>query len=264
MTAAKLGLGGHSFISELGNDPQASFEEQCAIVTACLDQGIRLIDTTYYQERAALGAVLEWLDRRDEVEIMAWNFFKQPGKERELVGYTPYEAEHLEVMLAELRTDCIDVLVVHVHDEIPKLHAELALASRWMHEGTVKRVALGMARSEHLLMLPDDHPVSAVLAPYNVFHPEARELFRHAKERGMEALALSPFVRGWRLDELGADKDAAADILLRWVASQPDVDRVIVSMRKKEWVDVNLQAVLRGPLTDAEEARLQGWLARRS
>ncbi len=29
---SKLGLGGHSFIEALGNDPVASFEEQCSIV----------------------------------------------------------------------------------------------------------------------------------------------------------------------------------------------------------------------------------------
>ncbi len=28
----KLGLGGHSYIAQLGNDPPASFAEQCALV----------------------------------------------------------------------------------------------------------------------------------------------------------------------------------------------------------------------------------------
>ncbi len=45
----KLGLGGHSYIAHLGNDPPASFEEQCALVAACLDTGIHLLDTTYYR-----------------------------------------------------------------------------------------------------------------------------------------------------------------------------------------------------------------------
>jgi len=43
----KLGLGGHSYIAQLGNDPPASFEEQCALVAACLDGGIHVLDTTY-------------------------------------------------------------------------------------------------------------------------------------------------------------------------------------------------------------------------
>lgn len=126
---SKLGLGGHSFIEELGNDPHASFEEQCAIVSACLDKGIRLIDTTYYQERIALGKVLQRLGRRNEAEIMAWNFYKQPGKEHQLVGYTPLEPYHIEPMLEELKTDYIDNLVIHAHGDIVKLGRKWSLRS---------------------------------------------------------------------------------------------------------------------------------------
>ena len=80
-----MGLGGHSFIQELGNDPEASFEEQCAIVAAILDSGIYWIATTYYRERVALGNVLQHLrGRRKEARITAWNFFREPGKERQL------------------------------------------------------------------------------------------------------------------------------------------------------------------------------------
>ena len=146
---SKLGLGGHSFIEELGNDPQASFDEQCAIVAACFDNGITLIDTTYYQERVALGHVLKRLGRRDEARIMAWNFFKQPGRENELVGYTPYEPQHLDRMLEELQTDAIDLLVIHAHDDAVKLGEELALAQDWVQAGKVKQVALGMAQLGH-------------------------------------------------------------------------------------------------------------------
>jgi aryl-alcohol dehydrogenase-like predicted oxidoreductase len=259
---AKLGLGGHSFIEQLGNDPLASFEEQCEIVTACLDSGISLIDTTYYQERVALGRVMQKLGRRDEARIMAWNFFKQPGKEDELVGYTPYEEEHLQIMLEELQMEYIDILVIHVHDDSDKLRQELKLAKQWVDEGKVKQVGLGMAALSHLQQLPDDHPVSFVLAPYNAFNTAAEGLFHHAKNIGLEVIALSPFIRGWKLDEIGEDTKEVSEILLRWAAWQPLAEYVVVSMRKAEWVHANLRAVERGPLTREEQTRLDGWVAR--
>ncbi len=259
---SKLGLGGHSFIEELGNDPQASFEEQCAIVSACLDNGIRLIDTTYYQERVALGQVLRQLGRRNEAQIMAWNFFKQPGKENELVGYTPYEPHHIDIMLDELQTGYIDILVIHTHDNEVKLRREMELAQQWVSEGKVKKVALGMVQLKHLQHLPADHPVAYVLAPYNAFNRGAKDMFAKARESGMNTIALSPFIRGWKLDEIGGDKGAVAEILLWWVAAQPLIDRVIVSMRKKEWVRTNLEAVKRGPLGPQEQAKLDDWIAR--
>jgi aryl-alcohol dehydrogenase-like predicted oxidoreductase len=51
-------LGGHSFISQLGNDPPVSDRDQHRIAESCLDHGIQWFDTTYQPERIALGKVL--------------------------------------------------------------------------------------------------------------------------------------------------------------------------------------------------------------
>ena len=259
---SKLGLGGHSFIEQLGNDPQPSFEEQCALVTACLDQGVTLFDTTYYQERVALGKVLETIGRRDEARIMAWNFFKQPGQEEDLVPYTPYEPHHIDVMLEELRTDRVDVLVVHVHPDAEHFAGELELARGWMDAGKARAVGLGMAELPYVEGLPAGHPVTHVLAPYNAFNQGAAEMFQKARGMGLSVIALSPFIRGWKLDEIGGDKRQVSEILLRWVASQDLVDSVIVSMRKAEYVAQNLASVAKGPLTEEEKAKLEAWIAR--
>jgi hypothetical protein len=52
---SRLVLGGHSFIEPLGNDPEPPFDEQCAIVTACLDQGIRYCQVKF---RCGYGRLL--------------------------------------------------------------------------------------------------------------------------------------------------------------------------------------------------------------
>lgn len=256
-----LGLGGHSYIERLGNDPQASFEEQCALVGACLDAGIRLLDTTYYQERVALGKVLRATGRRDEARVMAWNFFKQPGKENDLVPWTTYAPQHIEIMLDELQTDHIDLLVVHAEDEPEKLQHGMDLARRWIDEGKVREVGLGMPSLVHVLRLPDDHPFQYVLAPHNAFR-SATATFVEAKALKLQTIAMSPFIRGWKLDEIGEDTAEVANILLRYVVFQGLADKVIVSMRKKEWVAANLAAVAQGPLNADEHARLQRWIAR--
>jgi aryl-alcohol dehydrogenase-like predicted oxidoreductase len=256
----KLGLGGHTFIEELGNDPKATFEEQCDIVTACLDQGIHLIDTTYYQERVALGHILHNLGRRQEAIILAWNFFKQPGKENNLVSPSHYESHHIDIMLTELQTNYIDILVIHVDDDAAKMKQMLELAKQWIADGKVKKAALGMVKLEHLQQLPENHPISYALAPYNAFNQEALDMFKHAKKMGIGAIALSPYVRGWKLDEINEDKALVSDILLRWAAGNELVDSIIISMRKSEWVKANLETVRRGKLTHSEEEMLQSWI----
>lgn len=257
----KLGLGGHSFIEQLGNDPGASFQEQCAIVSACLDQGIQLIDTTYYQERVALGKVLKELRRRKEAQILAWNFFQQPGKENELVKSTPYESYHIDMMLTELQVNYIDILVMHAHSDMNKQQEEFALAKQWIKEGKIKKVAIGMLRLEHLQQLLEDHPITYVLAPYNAFNQDALGIFQKAREMGLQAIALSPFIRGWKLDEIGEDKAKVAEILLRWVVNNDLVDFVIVSMRMSEWVKANVAALQYGALQPEEAQKLKSWIA---
>jgi hypothetical protein len=174
-------------------------------------------------------------------------------------AHTPYEPHHLDIMLEELQTDFIDTLVVHA-DDADGQRRKLELARDWMESGRVRCVALGMAKARHLDALPEGHPVCGVLTPFNVFARDAADAF--IKAQGMERIALSPFVRGWKLDEIGEDPAEVSGILLRWVASQDLVDHVIVSMRKSEWVRANLDAVARGPLTEEEQIRLEGWLAR--
>jgi aryl-alcohol dehydrogenase-like predicted oxidoreductase len=46
-------------------------------------------------------------------------------------------------------------------------------------------------------------------------------------------------------------------LMLRFSLFQRDVDRVIVGMRKVEWIDRNVESVSRGPLTADEHRRLQ-------
>lgn len=262
--ASKLGLGGHSYIQELGNDSRPSPEEQLALVASCLDAGVRLFDTTYYQERVALGGLLRALGRRDEAEITAWNFFKQPGREDELVPHTPYEPHHLDTVLSELQTDRIDILVIHAHDDAEGLRREMELVTGWMAEGRVRQAALGMAQLRHVRSLPDGHPIGHVFAPYNAFNRAALPVFEEAKRRGMATVAMSPFVRGWKFDEIRGDRASVADVLLRWVAFQDAVDCAVVAMRRAEWVRANLRSLERGPLTAEEQARLAGWVERAS
>jgi aryl-alcohol dehydrogenase-like predicted oxidoreductase len=177
----KLGLGGHSFIRELGNDPEASFEEQCVIVGACLDNGIRWIDTTYYQERVALGNVLQALPgRRTEARITAWNFFRQPGKEDQLVGFTQYDPDSLSNQLAELQTEYLDLLVIHSRDDKDTLYKEIELATAWRDAGRFGKSASAW-RSSEIWMLSRRATLSRTSSRRTT--PSTRELRKHSGNR---------------------------------------------------------------------------------
>jgi aryl-alcohol dehydrogenase-like predicted oxidoreductase len=96
MVNSRLILGGHSFIAQLGSDPAPDEKTQDAIVSACLDSGITVFDTTCQPERVALGSALKRLGRRDEAELIAWNFFVSFGPNDPVSGHHAYESQTVD------------------------------------------------------------------------------------------------------------------------------------------------------------------------
>lgn len=277
-------LGGHSFISQLGSDPQPTSEEADALVRTCLDFGIRHFDTTYLPERVLLGSVLHRLGRRAEATLMAWNFF-QPfdGNQQELKGPEPYTEERLQQMLDQLQVDSIDELVIHRMNDPQRDDEQERLALKWQQRGRVGRLGT-WAPGPAFATWPRKRMYAFVVEPGNPFANEAATRFRLYAGEGCEVYACSPFVRGWQLDKLaerarhgasshmpnvglpaeasasafpGPLKARVADHLLRFAAFLPHVSRLIVSMRQAAWVPANLESVGRGPLTPSEHAWLR-------
>lgn len=264
-----LVLGGHSFITELGSDPPATPDEQLALVAACLDQGIRWFDTTYEPERLALGRALEQLGRRDEAVLIAWNFFGAFGPDGQ--GWHPreYRPDDIDAMLEQFRTDRIDRLVVH---DVPDPAANVRqrdLARQWQARGFVEQLGIWHPGADAEAVFGPGNPFGFMVRPYNVTTADAAEAFAAARRLGWQTLACSPFVRGWELDKLVAravEREGLAPVeararlaehMLRDSLCRPNVDRLIVAMRRPAYVAQNVQAARRGPLGEDERR----WLA---
>ena len=268
-TDAPLVLGGHSFIEQLGNDPAASEELQRNIVESCLDQGIRWFDTTYQPERRALGSALHTLGRRSEATVLAWNFFTDFAA-GEPVGEARYYAPgDIDVILEQLRSDYVDCLVVVPLDDAEKNQRQEALAVEWLKKGYARSLGLWIRDLPSIDRYRAANAYRFALRPFNVTTAADAPLFTACKTLGWETLATSPFFRGWELDRivneaarrgLGAAetlRPLLADLLLRFSLFQEGVDRVIIAMRRPEWVRRNLDSVAKGPLTPAERHKLE-------
>jgi aryl-alcohol dehydrogenase-like predicted oxidoreductase len=254
-------LGGHSFISQLGNDPAPSEEEQQRIVQSCLENGIRWFDTTYQPERVALGKVLDVLGRRSEANILAWNFFTDfsPGDPVGEAEY--YRPEHIETILDELHTSYVDCLVMVPLGDPAEAKRQEKLLVEWQRKGYVQ--SLGVWISDPMLgkHSRDRTPFRFAIGPFNITTPNASSIFAGYKRLGWETIATSPFVRGWELDRRIAKasllgygdaeslRPKLADLMLRFSLFHSNAGRVIVAMRKLEWITANVASVSKGALT---------------
>ncbi|MBI4556872.1 MAG: aldo/keto reductase [Candidatus Hydrogenedentes bacterium] len=269
-TDIPLILGGHSFISQLGNEPQPDEAAQCKIVEACLDHGIAWFDTTHQPERIALGRALKKLGRRREATIIAWNFMQVLRPEDKLDRPVELEERHLQQFSDELQTDYIDCLVLHELDQgTEEQHKrQEALAVGWQKQGYVKQLGVWAPGENALEKYGLNSPYSFMVRPYNIKSGDLSPIFAACKKLGWQNFACSPFIRGWELDKMlkkaanvergneGALRAKLADLMLRFSLFQPNVDRLICAMRRVQWVGTNVESCHRGPLNDSEMAWL--------
>ena len=261
---SSLILGGHSFIKQLGTDPPANQDLQIKIVETCLDNGILWFDTTYQPERIALGNALHQLDRREEATILAWNFFADFGPEDKVVSSAYYQPHHIDLMLEQLRTDYIDRLVVHDVPDEEQESKQRSLVVAWLKKGYAKHLGTWSPSENVKKIFGVDNPYSFMVRPYNITKEDAAPIFAACKDLGWENYACSPFVRGRELDKLvtkalrlygGEESEIrakAADIMLRYSLFGPNVDRLIVAIRKPKWVRQNIHSHNKGPITPEE------------
>jgi aryl-alcohol dehydrogenase-like predicted oxidoreductase len=266
---APLILGGHSFISQLGNDPPVPRRDHHRIVESCLDHGIRWFDTTYQPERIALGNVLHTLGRRDEATIMAWNFFTDFSTDDPVGKPEYYQPHHIDVILEQLRTDHIDCLVAIPLNDPEENQRQEELLIDWRKKGYVGSLGLWIEDAQIIERFRNDRTFRFAIRPFNITTTDVASIFAGCKSAGWETIATSPFRRGWELDKMIAAGAArgygrvemlrpiVADLMLRFALFQRGIDRVIIGIRKIEWIERNVESVFRGPLTTEEHRRLQ-------
>lgn len=262
-----LVLGGHSFIDELGNDPGVDFADQLVIVTAWRDSGYDTIDTTYEAERIAVGRVLEEAGLQKKIKVIAWNFFQCEGEG--ILGPTrPYRPDSLDRMMEQLRLDFIDHLVVHPVPDEGEQQRQEELALSWQAAGRVGTLGTWDPKSS----LADDYenriPYQFMVRPCNINTPGAEAIFREAKQLGWRTLGTSPFDRGWLLDKLSktahealggifdVHRERIAGLMLRYSYFVEGMDRLIIGIRKKEWIAQNKRHLHKGPLGELERLEL--------
>jgi aryl-alcohol dehydrogenase-like predicted oxidoreductase len=180
------------------------------------------------------------------------------------------------MILEQLQTSYVDCLVMLPSDRPEQNQLQQELLLDWQRRGYVRSLGLWISDPAIIECYRSDNPFQYAIRPCNIGTPEAPGLFAACKRAAWETLATSPFFRGWELDRMVAEartylpqpaetlRATLADLMLRFTLFQPAVDRVIVGMRKPDWIRRNLASVSRGALTAEEQGLLQTLAARRN
>lgn len=233
--------------------------EVAAALNRALELGISFFDTArgYGTSEEMIGRAIG--SRRSEFVLAT----KSHGRTAQDL------ASDLETSLRNLKTDHLDVLLLHTVSDPdcwnrvmgPGGGYEAALKAK--ERGEIRHIGVSIHRDLATMRRAIESGAFEVLMPaYSVLDPEGSgALLPLARKRNLATVIMKPLSGGQLTSPPGPDgqpvsPDPVVAGALRWVISNPHVCTVIPGMVSVRQVEDNVAAVERGPLSEAERTEL--------
>lgn len=170
--------------------------------------------------------------------------------------------DQIEESLRDLRTDYVDLLLIHwPSDSVPLAGETLAAMCEAREAGYVRHLGVSNFPSDLLREALDHAPLICNQVEYHPYLDQP-ELLALARERDLMLTAYSPLAQGEVLDdpvlrEIGeAHGKSAGQIVLRWLLDQPRV-AAVPKASSHEHRAANIE-VFDFELSDSERGRIAG------
>lgn len=250
-----------------GGKPQVDADAAIEMLRKAVELGVNYFDSGYEyhggMSERVLGRAMEGL--RSKVLLSTkcpGHRMKAPGDLRRI----------LEDQLSRLNTDHIDFYHFHgIHydgfHDIDSRTGWYKDAVKAREEGLVKHLSFSFhshnfrePAPENMIRLIDTGLFETVLCQYNVLDRSNAPAMEHARQKGLGVAVMGP-LGGGRVsglpkevaEKLGINVAATAELGLRFVASNPNVDILLSGMSSMEQLLENVEYVSRlEPLSQAE------------
>jgi len=261
---SRLGFGSMRLpMVDIGGEQYVDVEEATKVLHRAFELGVNYVDCGFMycsqESELVVGHAVEHWPKRDDIVVTTkcTKFrAKNPGDLR----------RSLEHQLWRLRRDSLHFYLFHGigwdnWHEIDRQTGWIADMQRAKEEGLVHHVGFSFHdKPENLKRLVDTGMFELVTCQYNYLDRRNEEAMAYAKEKGVSVVVMGPvgggrlsvIPKGLRQAELSAS--GAAELALRFVLANPDVDVAISGMSTVEMVEQNAEAAAKGPL-DEDEVR---------
>lgn len=257
---SRLGFGAMRLpYTEINGKSTVDEELSIQMIHRAFNLGVNYIDTAYMycdsiSERVVGKALKGWRDK-------VWLSTKFPHKES--------LRETLEEQLTKLDTDHIDFY--HLHGigawflTSDKKDRHLEEAAKAKEEGLIRHLSFSFHdQPEVMIQLIDMGIFSSVLCQYNIMNRSNEPSLAYAKKHGVGTVVMGPVAGGMLAGlpgkvaaELGIQTQTSAELALRFVFANPDVNCAISGMSTMEQVEENVTVANNtAPLSPSEVARL--------
>ncbi|MHA1126860.1 MAG: aldo/keto reductase [Candidatus Heimdallarchaeota archaeon] len=230
--------------------PTVDTEESIRIIRHAIDNGVSFVDTAYNyigtKSEKILGEALQ--DGYREKVIISTKSPLWDVKSKELFHSI------FEEQLQKLGVDYIDIYLFHNvskkrYDEIVKKYGLIDEMKKLKEAGKIKYFGFSSHdKPKFVKSLIDLDEFEIILLQYNFLDRENAEVYSYAKEKGLGTLVMGP-IGGGRLamepteemkQWLTKNRNDFADVALKFVWSNPDIDVVLSGMGSQHMVDENI------------------------
>jgi len=260
MRLPMVDIGGHDYVD---------MEKAIEVIHRAFERGVNYIDSGFMycsqESEYTVGRALKgWKDKVTLTTKATKQRMENPGDLRRM----------LEHQLAKLDRDYVDFYLFHGigwdnFHEIDKKTGWLKDMLRAREEGLVKHIGMSFHdEPERMVDLIDLGFVELVTCQYNYLDRRNEESIAYAASKGIGVIVMGP-VGGGRLavipksiqDTPGLSNSRAAELALRFVIANPNVNVALSGMGSVEMVEQNVEAVEKGPLNEEEVATLNRLMA---
>ncbi|MBM9465666.1 aldo/keto reductase [Nakamurella leprariae] len=214
LTVSALGFGGMSLTDMYG---PVSDSDALRTLHHAVDSGITLLDTAngYGDGRSeiTIGKLLK--TRRDEIQLATkFGIVKNLGpSQRGVRGDREYVREQVELSLARLGTDRIDLYYQHRVDPAVPIEETVGAIKELIDEGKVLHIGLSEATGDEIRRAVTVHPIAAIQSEWSVVSRDVeRWVVPAATEHGVGFVSYSTLGRKWLTGLLDADEFVAGDV----------------------------------------------------
>jgi hypothetical protein len=262
---SRLGFGAMRLpITKDGQGRLAGIDESAELIRYAVSKGVNYIDSAFHycfsESETAVGRAIKGLPRQSV-------FISTKNPLENACG----SCWRLRLEVALRRLDCGYIDFYHFHglswqDFQTRCQGDdgpLAQARKAKEQGLIRHVSFSCHDSpENGIKLIDTGQFESMLVQYNLLDRHQAPALAHAHAKGLGTVVMGP-VGGGRLgfpSEVVAQATgvaSTAEVALRFVWANPNIDVAISGMENRRMVDENAATAARGePLSEAEIARI--------
>ena len=198
-----VSFGGGGISGEGGGYGFGHINENDAVelVRAAQDAGITLFDTApfygYGTSEARIGKALEGERRQRAIIVSKCGITWDAGKRVQLDNSAKTTARMLHQSLRDLRTDYIDLYLVHWPDKNTDIRVTMEVLARAQEAGKVRAVGLSNTTPEEIALAREITEIEGFQAQYNLFDRGVEEaILPYAKETDTGFMCWGPLHKG--------------------------------------------------------------------